>query len=123
MQTFREYVTEYTEEKLIYDIDRLGIMFAEKFKSNSKLLNTLLDTLYEAEDDGVIRDIETQLRCEIDRFDVVVEAARVLSPDQSVRGMLENIVRWLANNGNDPADGLAGNAGHRYDILMKKLER
>ncbi len=123
MQSFSQYVTEYTREALTYDIDRLGIMFAEKFKPNQKLINTILDSLYEAWDADVEHDLEIQLRFEIDKFEVVVETAMALATEQTPRGMLENIVRWLANNGINPESGFAGNGEKRYDMIMKKLER
>jgi hypothetical protein len=123
MQSFKQYVTEYTDETLTYDIDRLGIMFTEKFKPNQKLINTILDTLYETNDADAEDDLETQLKCEIDRFEIVVETAMTMAPVQTPRGKLENIVMWLANNGTNPENGLAGNGKKRYDMIMKKLER
>ena len=123
MRTFKQFTTEYTMQTLAWDVAALTVMFTEKYACNQKLINTILDSLYETKEKDVGNDLEVQLRLEIDHFDVVVETAKALAPDQTPRGMLENIVKWLANNGTNPTKGLVGNGVRRYEMIMKKLER
>ena len=73
MLSFKQYAFEYTEENLENDIQKLREMFENKFQPNQKVINTILDKIYESEEESVEMDIA--LRMEVDRFELVVEAA------------------------------------------------
>jgi hypothetical protein len=128
MQTFESFINEYTERDLKNDIEKLARMFENKFQPNQKLIDSLWDQIYESGEEGAhveahdIFYVDAALRIEIDRFNVVTETACAWPENQTPREKLENTVRWLANNGKNPEDGLNVTSERRYAEIMKKLE-
>lgn len=120
MQTFKSYISEYTENRLKLDIEKLTRMFENKFQPNQKLITTVLDQIYESGEDDA--DIDFVLRMEIDRFNIVVETACALPENQTPKEQLENIICWLANNGKNPENGLNATSKRRYTEIQHKLE-
>ena len=127
MLSFKQYAFDYTEENLEEDVQKLREMFENKFQPNQKVINTILDKIYESNEESVELDIA--LRMEIDRFELVVETAMmavktaedVAEHKAKPIAFLEHIVCWLANNGTAPDVGWNDNAQRRYHEIMKKL--
>lgn len=122
MQTFHQYAFDYTEENLLTDIEKLREMFENKFQSNQKVINSILDKIYEEDEPSL--ELDAALRMEIDRFEVVVDVAQndttCLESLFTPNDRLHNIVKWLANNGNNPEQWNEGAERRRVEI-MKKL--